>query len=115
LVRGSFCIVDPEAHGEALLCFKTEIHIYGFSEDVIDEVVNAVQHRKQMNVQPVMLAVHALDPHFRGEHLAEAEWKVATHAMLMIAEHEMIDRKEILNDLTEYRYQSKTGPVFGVM
>jgi len=90
---------------------RVSLALYGFSEDVIDEVVSAVQRRKQMNVQPVMLAAHALDPRFRGEHLTEAEWKVATRAMLTMAENDMIDRKEILNDLTEYR--SKTGPVFG--
>jgi len=36
--------------------------LYGFSEHVIDEVVSAIQCCKEMNIKPVMLAAHALDP-----------------------------------------------------
>jgi len=90
---------------------RASLELYGFFTDVIDEVMNAVHCRKEMNIRPVTLAADLLDPRFYGEHLSEDECTVDIQTVLQIAEHDMINRKDILNDLTEYR--AKSGPVFG--
>ena len=85
--------------------------MYGFEDHVIAEIAEAIQSRKEMNMQPVMLAAHALDPRFHGSHLSDVDWQSATNVILNLSECEQLNRQEIINDWTEYR--SKSGPIFG--
>jgi hypothetical protein len=90
---------------------KHSLQQYGFAESVSNAVDAAVQHRKSMNIQPITLASHALDPRFCGVHLSAEEWKVATDLILKMAAVEKLNRPRLLDDLMQYRSQS--GPIFG--
>jgi hypothetical protein len=77
-------------------------------------ILESVESRKDMNIYPITLASHALDPRFHGNsgaHLSEAEWQVACEFILGIADNEHLVRLDVLNDIAEYR--SKSGQLFG--